>query len=400
MGSFVGGDANGGNVTTLTGVTWPAVQANDFAVLAWTASTSVTFTTPSGWTLVNQVDDDTCRTNLFTKVCTGSESGDVSLVVSGTTRQSAVLAVYRGYTGIDVHASATEAGTATSHDCPAVTTTVSNAPVIVVVAERLSTGTTTATPPSSYSVRNEFGTSGAGGTYTGLADDGLAVSRGPGSVDPASWSGMASAAAVVTRTIALVPSAFTLSATGATTSGGSAAIGRIMVTSGTGSAGLSDGTAAITIVVVYQVTATGTGTTSGSAAMKTLVAITATGTGTTSGSGAITVQSNYALTSVGETISSGSAQIVIADAIFEFTPPTHEEQILTSVAPLFYFRLTWAASIVRVNGTFTTVRAPHVDMLLAAGKEGTDYFIGGHIYQIPRSVANELIAAGYAVPGA
>lgn len=69
----------------------------------------------------------------------------------------------------------------------------------------------------------------------------------------------------------------------------------------------------------------------------------------------------------------------------------------TRVRPLNYFRETWASSVVRINGTFTTVRSPNVETLTAAGVEGADYFIGGHIYKVSDATSLELQSAGYAL---
>lgn len=80
-----------------------------------------------------------------------------------------------------------------------------------------------------------------------------------------------------------------------------------------------------------------------------------------------------------------------------FTPPTHEEPIRSTVRPLNYYRLTWAASVVRVNGTFQSVRSPHQDLLEAAGEHGTDYFLGGRTYVVTDAIGTELAAAGYPV---
>jgi hypothetical protein len=78
-----------------------------------------------------------------------------------------------------------------------------------------------------------------------------------------------------------------------------------------------------------------------------------------------------------------------------FNPPTHEEPIRTDTKPLCYFRLTWANSIVRINGTLTSVRTPSSEQLTAAGTEGTDFFMGGRVYTVTTTVANELTAAGF-----
>lgn len=78
-----------------------------------------------------------------------------------------------------------------------------------------------------------------------------------------------------------------------------------------------------------------------------------------------------------------------------FTPPTHEESMRTNVRPLNYFRLTWAASIVRIGGVLTQVRSPNHDQLTAAGVEGVDWFIGGRVYNVSGSVQTELASRGF-----
>ena len=159
--------------------------------------------------------------------------------------------------------------------------------------------------------------------------------------------------------------------------------------------GLSTGSAAMSIVAIYQITATGTGTTTGSAALRVIAAVTATGLDTSTGSAAMSIQAQYALSASGLDYSTGSVQILLIEAVRFFSPPTHEEPIRSNVRPLNYYRLTWAPSVVRVNGVFATVRSPHVDLLTAAGVEGVDYFIGGHLYEVSAQTASELVAAGY-----
>lgn len=80
-----------------------------------------------------------------------------------------------------------------------------------------------------------------------------------------------------------------------------------------------------------------------------------------------------------------------------FEPPTHEEPMRTNVRPLNYFRLTYAKSVVRVNGTFVQIRSPLPEVLEAAGQEGVDYFLGGRVYAITDAIAAELTAAGFPV---
>jgi hypothetical protein len=63
---------------------------------------------------------------------------------------------------------------------------------------------------------------------------------------------------------------------------------------------------------------------------------------------------------------------------------------------LSYFRLTYAASVVKVNGTFTSIRTPAPE-LLEGLTEGIDYFRGGCQYEVSAALADELEAAGYSV---
>jgi hypothetical protein len=214
MGTFVGTSANTGNVTALTtansaAVTWPTVQAGDLAVLAWTMQNTATPTDPTSqaFTLASpMVDDGSCRSRILTRVCTGSESGAISgWSNSIQNRQSAVLFVVRGYSAVSAIVSASEAGTSTTHDCPAVGTgngAANGDSVIVIATDRAGT-TTTGTPPAGFSKRttSETGSVGGGGTYTGIADDGLTTAQ-TFPVDPASWT-LTSGSTAVTWTLAL-----------------------------------------------------------------------------------------------------------------------------------------------------------------------------------------------------
>ena len=80
-----------------------------------------------------------------------------------------------------------------------------------------------------------------------------------------------------------------------------------------------------------------------------------------------------------------------------FEPPTHEEPMRTHEKPLCYFRLTWANSVIRVNGVLTSVRTPSAEMVAAAGVEGTDYFRGGCTYLVDDATKAELVSAGFPV---
>lgn len=82
---------------------------------------------------------------------------------------------------------------------------------------------------------------------------------------------------------------------------------------------------------------------------------------------------------------------------FIFSPPSHEEPIRTKLGPLRYYRLTYATSLIRINGTFVSMRHPSQDVLRAAGEPGVDYFVGGHEYQVTRAIRDELTGLGYEV---
>jgi hypothetical protein len=52
-------------------------------------------------------------------------------------------------------------------------------------------------------------------------------------------------------------------------------------------------------------------------------------------------------------------------------------------------------SVVKIGATYTTVDIPTTDQLVAAGAEGTGYFLGGHAYTVTDAVATALAADGY-----
>lgn len=90
-----------------------------------------------------------------------------------------------------------------------------------------------------------------------------------------------------------------------------------------------------------------------------------------------------------------TATAVVTSTTYHFEPPIHEEPIRSDIHPLIFYRLTYAASIVRVGGVLTSIRTPSHEVLVAAGVEGRDYFMGGHIYQVEPDVQAELVAAGF-----
>jgi hypothetical protein len=85
------------------------------------------------------------------------------------------------------------------------------------------------------------------------------------------------------------------------------------------------------------------------------------------------------------------------DPTYRFEPPTYrvvsDPPLLTKARRI---PMQQSFSVVRINGSFVQVKSPSSEQLEAAGVEGEDYFIGGHVYTaIPQAVGLELQAAGY-----
>lgn len=204
--------------------------------------------------------------------------------------------------------------------------------------------------------------------------------------------------------------AFSGTATGARTPKGAASGTITWAGSATGEApieGVNTGSAAGTIT--WAGTATGAMQPKGSATGTVAWVGAATGEApATINSGTASGTIAWAGSATGARMSLGSASATIlwtglavgegVDPTFFFSPPTHEEPFRTKYPPLSYYRMTYAASIVRVNGSFVAMRvpAPH---LLDGLEEGVDYFRGGYEYTITQAVAQELQAAGYTVGG-
>lgn len=95
----------------------------------------------------------------------------------------------------------------------------------------------------------------------------------------------------------------------------------------------------------------------------------------------------------------GTVDGIGVDPTYTFEPPTfHKAVVPPPLVKRPRIGLTEAISVVRVNGTLTPIKTPTDDQLEAAGVEGEDYFLGGHVYTaVPQAVGLELQAAGYTV---
>lgn len=95
---------------------------------------------------------------------------------------------------------------------------------------------------------------------------------------------------------------------------------------------------------------------------------------------------------------------VIQEAVYTFTPPSYQKPYKHpwptgpgggGIYKGKRFHLDQAVSIVRMGGVLRAVRSPAPEQLTAAGVEGEDWFIGGHIYQVKAGVLAELQAGGF-----
>lgn len=290
-------------------------------------------------------------------------------------------------------------------------------------------------------------------TGTGQSAGSLSVTIVGGSVThalAATGTGTTSGSLVLTATLAA-------GATGTGTSSGSAALISTLEVSASGT-DASTGTAAITVrhgiaatgtgqtagsldVTIpfgdtHFVSATGTGTTDGSVAVTLMADLSATGEGTTAGSlvlirtgqmrlmgvdgqtsGSLVLNLEHQLAASGEGQTEGSlamristhwltalghsntgGSLELSEPLFSFSMPTHEEPIRVDpdrmFRPLSYYRLTHAPSLVKVNGSWVSMRTPPPELLVGL-TAGVDYFIGGYDYEIDQRTARDLALAGY-----
>ncbi|WP_141579652.1 hypothetical protein [Actinomadura sp. WMMA1423] len=272
--SIVGAGSDGANASSLSGTSWPAgVAAGDVFLLWWTMqNTSTPDTSPGGATQVSlQVGDSgSMQVGFYVKVCTGAESGTITLNGSAANRQSAEWVVIRGAhttSPIDTWQVRDEASAVSSHACPGVTLGYANCGIVTAISERASSGTTGWTPPSGYTERADSTTlaTGTGGTVGAIADDGLATTRSAGAtVTPPNWTSTNAFASanVLVWTVSLRPAPTSINASAGRVTGTGTA--RPVTAAKTLTAGRVTGTGTARPVtttqlhVVGRVTGTGT----------------------------------------------------------------------------------------------------------------------------------------------
>jgi hypothetical protein len=134
-------------------VPYPAgLAANDLLVLQASVGTSssATINTPSGWTkLFGPVTGSGASGQaqyVFTKVASGSETGNLSLVATANNQLSGIMAAYTGCdttTPVDVFATASLATSGTTGTAPSVTTTKASTLILHMYWDWSGSGTTT-----------------------------------------------------------------------------------------------------------------------------------------------------------------------------------------------------------------------------------------------------------------
>jgi hypothetical protein len=213
--TYVGGAALGANQTNIN-LAWPGVATNDVAYIFWSYNPATTVPTdpPTGFTTIGNSDGNggtSPRTRVFRKVCTGSETGNVTVSLDSAARHAAVLAVYRGVnptTPEDVAVAVDNTHVVSpTHNPPPITGSTDGFAVLCSIHERVSSGDTGWTPPSGFTERGDTGSggTGSGGSITAVADD--LTEHAPGTVTPGNWTGdnATGFSQIVTYTIALRP---------------------------------------------------------------------------------------------------------------------------------------------------------------------------------------------------
>lgn len=212
--SFVGADATdlATSVTSVTGCVWPAHASGDLGIVAHASVNTETAAIDALFTSVlNQIDTN-LRTVIGKRISssmTGSESGAISFTSTPTAnRQVGLVGIWRGATDVSQTVFQGEAsGTATAtHVCPTITPTYTGSSFVMVYLDRVSTGNTTVTPPTGWTKRTEFGTSGSGGTYAQICDDLSGTHTASTPFTPASWTVSVASTSAMVVIMELTPS--------------------------------------------------------------------------------------------------------------------------------------------------------------------------------------------------
>jgi len=212
VGTFVAGDISAltTSVTTLTGTTWPSHSGDDLALLAHGYGDGTnTGTMDAAFTNIADLTDTNLRAIVGKRIptsMTGSESGDVTLTTTTGARQVGALGVWNGYSDVQqiVNQPETSGTAVTTHASPAITPQRTGSGFVIIYMDRVSTGNTTVTPPSGFTSRVEFGTSGTGGIFMHVADD-LSGTHGLSAFTPGDWNVSVGSTSAMVYLVELAP---------------------------------------------------------------------------------------------------------------------------------------------------------------------------------------------------
>jgi hypothetical protein len=103
-------------------------------------------------------------------------------------------------------------------------------------------------------------------------------------------------------------------------------------------------------------------------------------------------------TTLANATSSASGEVTIMEETLPtFSPPTIQ-QSMAGDALFSRYGVPVGQSVVRKGGVFVLDPYPWLGDLNGL-VDGTDYFLGGHIYSVTTEIGNELVAAGFTVDG-
>lgn len=290
------------------------IEAGDVAVLAWNGQSSPTWTPPAGWVLAApEVIGSTGshRSRIYVRELAGDEDASpIALTASAINKMMGMLLILRDVDAadiIDAIASRDETTTGTSHANPMIETVADDAPVFVVIHERLTDSSTAYTAPSpGYTKRIQPVPVGGGGSVSGaIADDGLAVSRPGGTqVTPPPWTTGASTNNVITWTFSVTPrSTQAESGTGSITAGGTVSGDGVKAAAGTGS---TSAAAALSGTGEADLPPSGTGSIAAAAALLGSGSKTSTGTGGAAAAAALAATGRKATAGTGSAAASAT----------------------------------------------------------------------------------------------
>jgi RHS repeat-associated protein len=172
--------ASGSGVTSVSLILPAELQANDQIILAITVPSTVSVTTPSGYTLVGSHSSSGVREVIFSRTAVSGDT-TVTVSVSASTTVTAIAGVYRGVsTTTPVDATNSNGTTGTSVTISGVTTTGDSDKLLLAVGSvgTYSAGTGFNTPTNMY---NDQAVAGLANRAAGLFSQTLTASGATGS---------------------------------------------------------------------------------------------------------------------------------------------------------------------------------------------------------------------------